>query len=392
MDSREERKSPDIEKLLEDFRRWEEEKLEEKLEGLKKKMRSSDREAKRRALARWQNVAKPLGSLGVLEEDIVRIAGMQGTEKIDINKRALLVFCADNGVVEEGVTQAGQEVTAAVASCITRGMSCSCLMAEKAGADVFPVDVGIAGDLGESGMFHPLTDRKIRKGTANFTKEPAMTRREALAAVLTGMDLVRVLSGLGYRILAVGEMGIGNTTTSSALASVLLGKDPLTVTGRGAGLGADGLSRKVDAIRRGLKLHHPSCDDGVGLLASVGGLDLAAMAGVFLGGAVYGIPVVIDGVICAAAAAAACAIDKRAGDFMLASHVSKEPAAVLLLEHLKLHPAVSAGLCLGEGTGALTIFPLLDMAAAVYGQMCTFTEMEIGAYHPFDDGGKEKMQ
>ena len=379
----------DVEKQLADYRGWKENALEERLRELKRQILPADREAEQRALSRWQSVAKPLGSLGVLEEDIVRIAAVRGTEKVRIKKRALLVFCGDNGIVEEGVTQTGQDVTAAVAAGITRGESCSCLMAERAGADVFPIDVGMACDPENPGTLNPLTDRKIRRGTSNFTKEPAMTRREALTALLTGIDFVRVLRGQGYEILAVGEMGIGNTTTSSAVASVLLGAEPEAVTGRGAGLGNDGLARKVDAIKKGLKLHHPSPADGTGLLASVGGFDLAAMAGVINGGAVYRVPVVIDGVICAAAAAAACAIEERARDCMLASHVSREPAAELLLSHLHLKPCVSAGLCLGEGTGALTLFPLLDMALSVYSRMCTFSEMEIGAYQPFEEEKSE---
>ena len=290
---------------LEDFRHFSEKELEIRFDQLKKQIVPADKTIREQAEKHWGHVAKPLGSLGVLEEDIVRAAAAQGEEVPDFSKRALLIFCADNGVVEEGVSQTGQEVTAAVVSNMTRGRSCSCLMAEKAEADVFPIDMGIACEVEHRGELYPLTERKIRRGTSNFTKAAAMTRQEVLTAILTGIDAVRVLKEQGYRLSAVGEMGIGNTTTSSAVASVLLQKDPELVTGAGAGLDSAGLKRKTEVIRRGIGLHHPDPMDGMEVLQKVGGFDLAAMAGAFLGGAIYHVPVVIDGVIAAAAAAAA---------------------------------------------------------------------------------------
>lgn len=255
-------------------------------------------------------------------------------------------------------------------------------MAEKAGADVFPIDMGIACEVEHRGELHPLTERKIRRGTSNFTKAAAMTRQEVLTAILTGIDAVRVLKEQGYRLSAVGEMGIGNTTTSSAVASVLLQKDPELVTGAGAGLDSAGLKRKTEAIRRGIGLHHPDPMDGMEVLQKVGGFDLAAMAGAFLGGAIYHVPVVIDGVIAAAAAAAAGRIAPAATDYMLAAHVSAEPASIWLLDLIGVTPAIQAGLRLGEGTGALALFPLLDMALSIYRDMDTFAEMEIEEYKP----------
>mgnify|MGYP000525546024 FL=1 len=247
---------------LEDFRHFSEKELEIRFDQLKKQIVPADKTIREQAEKHWEHVAKPLGSLGVLEEDIVRAAAAQGEEVPDFSKRALLIFCADNGVVEEGVSQTGQEVTAAVVSNMTRGRSCSCLMAEKAETDVFPIDMGIACEVEHRGELHPLTERKIRRGTSNFTKAAAMTRQEVLTAILTGIDAVRVLKEQGYRLSAVGEMGIGNTTTSSAVASVLLQKDPELVTGAGAGLDSAGLKRKTEAIRRGIGLHHPDPMDG----------------------------------------------------------------------------------------------------------------------------------
>lgn len=367
---------------LEDFRHFSEKELEIRFEQLMKQIVPADKTIREQAEKHWGRVAKPLGSLGVLEEDIVRAAAAQGEKVPDFSKRALLIFCADNGVVEEGVSQTGQEVTAAVVSNMTRGRSCSCLMAERAGTDVFPIDMGIACEVEHQGELHPLTERKIRRGTSNFTKEAAMTRQEVLTAVLTGIDVVRVLKEQGYRLFAVGEMGIGNTTTSSAVASVLLQKDPELVTGFGAGLDSAGLKRKIEAIRRGIRLHHPDPMDGTDVLQKVGGFDLAAMAGAFLGGAIYHVPVVIDGVIAAAAAAAAGRIAEAATDYMLAAHVSAEPASIWLLDLIGVTPAIQAGLRLGEGTGALALFPLLDMALSIYRDMDTFAEMEIEEYKP----------
>ena len=367
---------------LEDFRHFSEKELEIRFDQLKKQIVPADKTIREQAEKHWGHVAKPLGSLGVLEEDIVRAAAAQGEKVPDFSKRALLIFCADNGVVEEGVSQTGQEVTAAVVSNMTRGRSCSCLMAEKAETDVFPIDIGIACEVEHQGKLHPLTERKIRRGTSNFTKAAAMTRQEVLTAILTGIDAVRVLKEQGYRLSAVGEMGIGNTTTSSAVASVLLQKDPELVTGAGAGLDSAGLKRKTEVIRRGIGLHHPDPMDGMEVLQKVGGFDLAAMAGAFLGGAIYHVPVVIDGVIAAAAAAAAGRIAPAATDYMLAAHVSAEPASIWLLDLIGVTPAIQAGLRLGEGTGALALFPLLDMALSIYRDMDTFAEMEIEEYKP----------
>lgn len=346
--------------------------LRERLSGIVK----SDEEAMARAAARWNRVAKPLHSLGLLEDALIRIAGITGSEKMDLAQKAVLVLCADNGVVCEGVTQTGSEVTAIVAENFTTGNASVCRMAQIAGARVVPVDIGIGRPMRCPG----LLDRRVRSGTGNIAREPAMTREEAERAICVGIDLVAEEAARGTRVIATGEMGIGNTTTSSALASVLLGLEPEAVTGRGAGLSSDGLRAKVSVIRRALALHQPDPSDPVGALAAVGGLDIAGLAGVFLGGAISHIPIVIDGVIAAVAALVAARIEPRAVAYMLASHVSAEPAGQLLLDALGLAPVITAGMCLGEGTGAVALFPLLDMAAAVYREMTTFDENDIAQY------------
>lgn len=215
-----------------------------------------------------------------------------------------------------------------------------------------------------------------------MTKGPAMTREETVKALEVGIQLMQDLKQQGYRIVATGEMGIGNTTTSSAVASVLLALPPEEVTGRGAGLSSEGLARKRLAVRRAIACNAPDPSDAFDVLQKVGGLDLAGMAGAFLGGAAMQMPVVIDGFISAVAALLAARMCPAAVDYMLASHVSGEPAARLLLQELGLKPFLTANMTLGEGTGAVAALPLLDMACAVYGTMRTFEQISIEPYQP----------
>ena len=240
-----------------------------------------DQEAVCAAQKRWDSIAKPLHSLGKMEKIVIQIAGITGSADVRLDKRALVAMCADNGVVEEGVTQTGQEVTAIVAENFLKGDTSACVMCRQCGTDVFPVDVGMASDT------KVPSDLKVMMGTRNMTKEPAMTYEEAVQGIEAGIEMVRRLKEQGYRLIATGEMGIGNTTTSSAVASVLLNRSVEEMTGRGAGLSGEGLKRKIDAIKRAVKLNEPDPSDPVDVLAKVGGLDIAGMAGVFMGGAVY---------------------------------------------------------------------------------------------------------
>lgn len=337
-----------------------------------------DERAMAQAKRHWDSVAKPLGSLGLLERDIIQIAGITGRADVELGKKAVVAMCADNGVVAEGVTQTGQEVTAIVTENMGSGDTSVCRMAGVAGAKVIPVDIGVARPLTGGGVRQCC----IRRGTANMTQGPAMTREEAVRAVLTGVELVEELKGEGYGLLATGEMGIGNTTTSSAIVSVLLGKDPAEVTGRGAGLSTEGLERKVKAIRRGIEVNRPDPSDPLDVLHKVGGLDIAGLTGVFLGGAAYHIPVLVDGFISSSAALVARALCPTAAEYMLASHASNEPAGQMVLQALGLRPFLYADMCLGEGTGAVAVMPLLDMALAVYREMVVFDETGIEAYQP----------
>ena len=338
----------------------------------------ADREAATRAKARWQSIAKPLGGLGLLEDAIVRAAAAQGTERVSFSPRAVIVMCADNGVVEEGVSQTGQEVTAVVTENMARGMTSVCRMAQRAGAKVIPVDIGVARKV--EGV--NIRQMNLRRGTANMVKGPAMTRAEAMAAIAAGAALAQEQAEHGAKLLATGEMGIGNTTTASAVTAVLLQKPVQEVTGRGAGLSSEGLKRKIAAIERAIKVNVPDPADPIDVLHKVGGLDIAGLAGVFLGGAAMGVPVLIDGAISAAAALIAARLCPAARDYMLPSHASEEPCGDMLLAALKLTPLLHARMHLGEGTGAVAAMPLLDMALAVYSEMPTFDEIAIAAYQP----------
>lgn len=325
---------------------------------------------------KWNSVAKPLGSLGKLEELVTQLAGITGTPLVDITRKAVVVFCADNGVVAEGVTQCGQEVTAAVARSMARGSSSVCRMARVAGASVVPVDIGMAEQVDEP----QLLQRCIRRGTDNLALGPAMSRAEAERAILTGAELAKTLKEQGYQLLATGEMGIGNTTTSSAVISVLLNLPPEQVTGRGAGLSSAGLERKITAIRRTIGVNCPNPADPVDVVSRVGGLDIAGMIGLYLGGARWGIPVLMDGFISAAAAFCAVRLCPQVQAYLLPSHQSDEPATKLVMQALGLSPVLHAGMRLGEGTGAVALMPLLDMALAVYREAGSFDDIEMEAY------------
>jgi len=341
-----------------------------------KEIKPADKAAMDAAQKRWDSIAKPLGSLGALEDAIVRIAGMTGTADVDISKRAVIAMCADNGVVAQGVTQTGQEVTAIVTENMGRAQSSVCRMAAIAGAEVIPVDIGVARPVeGER-----IVQRNIRRGTADFTEGAAMTREECEKAIMTGIEIVAAEVEKGVKLFATGEMGIGNTTTSSAVVSVLLEKDPAEVTGRGAGLSSAGLERKIAAIRRGIELNKPDRNDPIDVLSKVGGLDIAGLCGVFLGGAIYRVPVLIDGFISSAAALCAARLCPHAADYMLGSHASAEPAGEMVIEALGMKPFIYAGMRLGEGTGAVAVMPLLDMAMSIYGEMDTFEDISVEAY------------
>ncbi len=326
------------------------------------------------AEARWNSIAKPVGSLGLLERAVVLLAGVQGTNRPAIDKRAVLVLCADNGVTAQGVASTPPDITAVMAGFIAQKRSSVCIMAKCAGAESIAVDMGMFRRINEPA----LLERRIADGTADMTLGPAMTREQALRAIEIGIELVRSCKEQGIQILATGEMGIGNTTTSSAVSSVLLGRRAADMTGVGAGLDEAGLTRKIIAIERALEVNHPDAGDPLDVLSKVGGFDLAGLTGVFLGGALFRMPVIVDGFISATAALAAARIWPEARKNMLFSHLSAEPASRAVVEALAGEPLIHAGMRLGEGTGAVALLPLIDMALAVYNDLMTFADIGMG--------------
>ena len=364
----------------------------------------------KRAVDKWNAVAKPIGSLGVLEEDVVQMAGIMGTEDVSIEKRALVVMCADNGVVARGVSQCGSEVTRAVATALGAGVSSACVMAHTAGIDVVPVDIGMAdpGQLPtpENQALYaagaPLApapvpvpgvlDRSVARGTGDISQGPAMTRDQALQAMRVGVDLVGELKAQGYGLIATGEMGIGNTTTASSIVAALFGVPAREVVGRGAGLSDAGLATKIAVVDRALEVNEFRPTDALGVLATFGGFDIAGMVGLFIGGAVHRVPVIVDGFISEVAAFLATLIVPSCSWAIMGSHVSSEPAVRLVLDGLKgrcakfggsFQPVIDARMRLGEGTGAVCLVPLLDAALALYNGT-TFDAEGIEAYEVLD--------
>ena len=325
-----------------------------------------DEEIRAAAKRRWDALAKPLDGLGRFEDILGSIAAVRGALVPDISKKVLIIMCADNGVTAEGVSQADQKVTYDVAALMGRKRSSVGVMAKHYPLDILTVDIGInSGDVPEG-----VLSRKVRRGTADLKKEPAMTEEECLKAVGTGIELAWSCADKGYGLIATGEMGIGNTTSSAALF-----------------LFQEGIQRKLSVIREALEFHFPGRSGGIfsgreafEALRKVGGLDIAGLAGVFIGGAMRGVPVVIDGVISAAAALAAGKMVPGCRFAMIASHSGRERGTTEALHQLGLVPVIDADLALGEGSGAVLLLPMLDMAMSLYQEGTFFSETGIGQY------------
>lgn len=330
------------------------------------------------ATKRFSQIAAPLGALGLLQDAVIQLAGAQGKVIPEIDRRAVVVFCADNGVVAQGVTQCGQDVTATVTENLSKDMTSVCLMAKHEDVEVIPVDIGVAVPVGGK----KLINRKIAPGTKDMTLEPAMTREQAVRALEVGIEMAEACAARGVQILCAGEMGIGNTTSSAAVTAALLSVAPAEVTGRGAGLSGEGLVRKIHAIERALDRAQVDPSDPVGVLSEVGGFDIAGMAGLYLGAALCSIPAVVDGVIAQTAALVAASLCPAARGYLLFAHKSAEPASKLLLAKMEAKPYIDAGMRLGEGTGAVAGLALLDLALAVYRGMPVFDDVAIDAYVP----------
>jgi len=315
-------------------------------------------------------LTKPAGSLGALEELAVRLAGLAGTCPPPVPvPAALAVFAGDHGVHAQGVTPWPQEVTAQMVANFLAGGAVVNAFARQADVSVTVVDVGVAATLAPN---PGLVAAKVRPGTADLSVGPAMTRDEALAAIGVGIEVANSLVDSGARALLTGDMGIGNTTPAAALVAVFTGLDPSAVTGRGTGVDDDMYARKVAVVRAALDRHRPDPADPIGVLASVGGLEHAALAGFVLAGAARRVPVILDGVIADAAALVAAALAPEVADACVAGHRSAESGAGAAIINLGLTPLLDLGLRLGEGTGAVLALPIVASAARVLHEVATF--------------------
>ncbi len=329
-----------------------------------------DRSAMTAAEEYQARLAKPPGSLGRLEEISIQLAGITGRVHNALNKKQLLVFAADNGVVAEGVSSAPQSVTKQQTINLMRGKTGAAVLAKHFGCGLTVCDVGVNADIYES----TVLNRKIAYGTQNICTGPAMTREQTLQAILTGAEIARTVDA---DVIGVGEMGIGNTTTSSAVLAVLLGADVEAVTGRGGGITEESFRKKKAVIRTAIEVNRPDRDDVVGVLSKVGGFDLAAMCGAFLGAAAARRPAVIDGLISAAAALCAVRLCPNVRGYLVPSHASFEIGYRLAMEAMDLRPLFDLGMRLGEGSGCPLAFQVLDAACAVINDMATFDEAGI---------------
>ena len=353
--------------------------MQRKWEQLIAGIAAPDEAAMAAARERQSRLAKPPGSLGRLEELSVQLAGITGRVCSEIRSKRLLVFAADNGVVAQGVSSAPQSVTARQTVNLTRAKTGASVLAKYFGCGITVCDVGVAADLHEPAVL----DRKIARGTGDITLGPAMTRQQTLQAMLTGAELA---AGTDADVFGIGEMGIGNTTTSSAVLAVLLEASVESVTGRGGGLTDGAFCRKKEAIRRAIALNRPDRDDVTDVLAKVGGLDLAAMCGAFLGAAATRRPAVIDGFISAVAALCAVRLCPRVRDYLIPSHASCEAGYRLAMDAMGLRPIFLLDMRLGEGSGCPLAFQVLEAACAVIGRMATFEEADI------DDGYLDEIR
>ncbi len=352
------------------------------LRALIDSVRPLDGAAMEAARRRQETLAKPPGSLGRLEELSIQLAGITGKIIDTIDRKALLVFCADNGVVEEGVSVAPQSVTAAQTVNLTRYKTGASVLARQFGVELVVCDVGVNAEI----MDGKVVSKKIAFGTNNIARGPAMKRGEAVEAILAGADTAAEAVDKGAGAIGVGEMGIGNTTTSAAVLAALTGAGAESVTGRGGGLTDEGFARKLLTVQKALAVNRPDPTDPVDALSKVGGFDLCAMAGAFIGSASRRVPAVIDGFISAVAALCAVRMCPETAGYLIPSHASAEPGYEIAMEKLGAKPLFDLQMRLGEGSGCPIAMAVLDAACAVMRDMATFEQARI------DDGYLEPIR
>ncbi len=334
-----------------------------------------DEQIQAKAIQRLDQLIKPKGSLGTLEKIAIQLAGIQGTSRPKIYKKCTIVMASDNGIVEEKVASAPQVVTLSQTLSILNGLAGINALSKQAGADVKVVDVGIAKEIHHSS----LISRKIRKGTSNMCKGPAMSYEEAQQGIKVGMDMVKSVIEEGYNVIGTGEMGIGNTSTSSAMIISFTGCSVEKAVGKGAGLTEDGYEHKKKVISQVLKVNQPNRNDPIDVLSKVGGFDIAGLVGCYLGAAYYRVPIVMDGVISATAALTAYYLNPLVKEYIIPSHDSVEPGYTLICQIMGLQPMLHMNMRLGEGTGCPLAFHLIESACAMINDMATFEEVALNS-------------
>ncbi|WHX28018.1 nicotinate-nucleotide--dimethylbenzimidazole phosphoribosyltransferase [Virgibacillus halodenitrificans] len=340
------------------------------------RIESLDKELMARARVRVDNLIKPINSLGKLEELAVQLVGITRNLNPVLDQKAIIIMAADHGVYEEGISSNPQEVTLAQTLLFPKSVTGVCVIGRTAGAKIVPVDIGVNGVIPDDAE---VMKRKIKNGTSNMTKGPAMTREEAIKSIEVGIEIVNKEVKKGITVIGTGEMGIGNTTPSTAILSVLGNYAPQVITGRGAGVGEGGIAHKVETIEKAIAVNQPNPQDPLDVLSKVGGLEIGGMAGVMLGAAANQIPVVVDGYISTVAAILAASIEPKAKEYFIASHASAETGGQMASEFLGIKPMLHMDMCLGEGSGAALSFPILDAAVSMLKNMATFADvgMEI---------------
>lgn len=339
-----------------------------------------NKEAGEKAAAYIATLTKPIGSLGRLEEIAISLAEMTENLTLEITPPGIIVFAADHGVVKEGVSAFPQEVTNQMVTNIMNGGAAINVFGRQIGAKLKIVDVGVAGDITEEQVVH----KKVRQGTGSFLTELAMTREEAEKAVLIGYEEgIRFIEN-GVKCLIIGEVGIGNTTTCSAILASITGMDPATLVGYGTGISTEQHERKIAVVRDAISLHQPNPTDAIDILSKVGGLEIAAMAGAMIAAAEKRIPILLDGFICTVSACLAELIAPTVVDYMILSHQSAEIGYTIASKHLQKEPLIQLNMRLGEGTGAAVAFPILQSAVNMINEMATFANSGIS--------GKEDLE
>lgn len=333
------------------------------------KIKNRDKTWEARCRERVDLLIKPKGSLGKLEDIVVQLAGIQETIHPKVDKKAVIVCAGDHGIIEEGVATSEKDITLIQAVNMTKGLTGVCSLAKHVDAKVVVVDVGIDNEVPEV-----VINKKVKYGTDNFLKGLAMSKEEAVQSIEAGIEVAEELISEGINLLATGEMGIGNTTPSSAIVSVIGDLDPSEVTGVGANLPQDKVKHKADVIRTAIEKHQPNPSDGLDILSKVGGLEIGGMAGVMIAGAAHGVPVVVDGFICTAAALIATLIEPKVKDYLIASHSSLELGASKATDLLGLSTYLDMNMRLGEGTGAVLMFNIIEAATYMNDEMITFEE------------------